>query len=149
MKVIVAAMAASPDYNYPKPDEIRDHWRQRISGYLAGTYHPGYSKDERAVFVAERSGEILGFIAGHRTMRFACDGELQWAFVLPDYQWRGIGASLLSSMRQWFVEHKMKKICVNASEEMATRAFYVKHGAMPLNEHWVVWENIGAESAKR
>jgi GNAT superfamily N-acetyltransferase len=144
-RVMVRAMGASPDYNYPKPHEIFEHWLTRVSGYLAGTYHPGFSKGDRIAFVAEKSGEIIGFIAGHRTLRFACDGELQWAFVSPDYQHRGIATSLLSSLREWFVQHKIRKVCVNASENMDSRSFYIKHGAEPLNEHWVVWEDIGVK----
>jgi len=27
----------------------------------------------------------------------------------------------------------MRKVCVNASSDMATRAFYLKHGATPMN----------------
>jgi hypothetical protein len=50
---------------------------------------------------------------------------------------------LLSSLRQWFIDHGLKKVCVNASSGMDTRAFYLRHGAQPLNEHWVVWEDIG------
>ena len=139
---MVTAISASADYNHPKPEDISDHWRERISGYMAGTYHPGFSREERVVYVAEESSSILGFIAGHRTMRFGCDGELQWAFVLPDYQRRGVSSSLLSSLRRWFVDHGMRKVCVNASSDMATRAFYMKHGATPMNEHWCIWETI-------
>jgi len=141
--VMSLAMSVSDDYNRPDLDEILPHWQFRVSGYMAGTYHPGFSREERVVYVAEESSSILGFIAGHRTMRFGCDGELQWAFVLPDYQRRGVSSSLLSSLRQWFVDHGMRKVCVNASSDMATRAFYMKHGATPMNEHWCNWDDIG------
>src|SRR5262245_12330676 len=114
-KVMVRAMAVSPDYNYPKQEEIFGHWLQRIKGYLAGTYHPGFSLEDRAAFVAESNGEVVGFIAGHRTLRFGCAGELQWAFVHPDWQRKGISTSLLASLREWFVAHKLHKVCVNAS----------------------------------
>jgi len=135
-------MSASADYNCPDADEIFGHWFGRVGGYLAGTYHPGFSLEDRTMFVAEDSGKIIGCIAGHKTLRFACDGELQWAFVLPEYQRKGIGKSLLSSLRNWFGSHKMKKVCCNAAQNMATRDFYLKHGAEPMNEHWVVWEDI-------
>lgn len=144
-RVMARAMAASPDYGCPKEEEILEHWRVRVSGYLAGTYHPGFAKEERTGFVAEESGEIIAFVAGHRTMRFSCDGEVQWAFVLPEWQRRGIGSSLLSNLRQWFAKHGMKKVCVNASAEMKTRAFYLKHGAVPMSEHWCVWEDVTAK----
>ena len=136
------AMEASDDYKHPRFEDILPQWQFRVSGYLAGTYHPGFAKEERAMFVAEQSDEVIGFIAGHRTLRFGCDGELQWAFVLPDWQRKGIGSSLLAMMRRWFVEHSMRKICVNASADMLARAFYLKHGAKAMNEHWCVWEDV-------
>jgi GNAT superfamily N-acetyltransferase len=144
-KVMVRAMAASPDYNYPKQEDIYEQSRGRVTGYLAGSYHPGFSLEDRAVFVAENSGEVIAFVAGHRTLRFGCDGELQWAFVHPDWQGRGISTSLLASLREWFVSRGLKKVCVNAPAEMLNREFYLKHGAVPLSEHWCVWNDIGAK----
>ena len=141
-KVIVKAMSASSDYNCPDPKEIFDHWFSRVGGYLSGTYHPGFALEDRVMFVAEEGGKIIACIAGQKTLRFACDGELQWAFVLPEYQRRGIGKSLLSSLRNWFGTRKLKKICCNAPQDMSTRAFYIKFGATPMNEHWVIWEDI-------
>src|SRR5579885_308849 len=127
--VMIEAMSSSDDYKRPKADDIRAQCMERVSGYLAGSYYPGYAKDERAVYVAERSGEIIGFIAGHRTMRHGGDAEVQWAFVLPEWQRRGIGSSLFALLKKWFTQHRLKKVYVNAPVTMNTRAFYEKHGA--------------------
>ena len=143
--VMVRAMSESADYNFPKPDEIRDHWLERVSGYLAGSYHPGFALEERAIFVAEQSGEIIAFIAGHRTLRFGGEGELQWAFVSPEWQRKGIGSSLLSQLRRWFKGRNIKKVVVNAPTEMKTREFYLENGAVAMNQHWCVWEDISAK----
>ncbi len=112
---------------------------------MAGTYHPGFALEDRVVFIAEQSGQIIGFIAGHKTLRFGCDGELQWAFVLPHWQNKGVASSLLAMLRKWFDKRGMKKVCVNASADMATRAFYLKQGAVAMNEHWCVWEDISGK----
>ena len=138
-------MSTSADYGKPKVADIYEQSLSRVTGYLAGTYYPGFSLDDRQVFVAEYSDQVIGFIAGQRTLRFGCDGELQWAFVLPEWERRGIGESLLASMRQWFVSHGLKKVCGNSPAEMSTRAFYTKQGAEPMNDHWMVWEDIGRE----
>jgi GNAT superfamily N-acetyltransferase len=143
-KVMVRAMSTSADYGKPKVSDIYDQSKSRIAGYLAGTYYPGFARDERQIFVGEEQGEVVGFVAGQRTLRFACDGELQWAFVLPEWERRGIGESLLASIRQWFVSQGLKKVCVNSPEAMSTRAFYLKQGASVMNEHWCVWEDIGS-----
>jgi hypothetical protein len=36
---------------------------------------------ERAAFVAIDDGDLVGFVAGHKTRRLGCDGELQWINV--------------------------------------------------------------------
>lgn len=143
LKAMLKAMAASDDYGRPNPEEIADHWRGRVCGYLTGEYDPGFALEERAAFMAEIGGEIVGFFAGQRTLRYACDGELQWAFVSPSWQRKGIGSSLFALQRKWFVDRGMRKICVNAPPDMSTRGFYLKHGAEPFNPNWLVWEDIG------
>ena len=142
-KVMVRAMSTSPDYGKPKVADIYEQSLSRITGYLDGSFYPGFALDDRQAFVSEHSGEVIGFAAGQRTLRFGCDGELQWVFALPEWERRGIEESLFSSMRQWFVEHGMKKVCVRSGADSSTRPFYLKQGAAAMNEHWVVWEDVG------
>jgi len=66
----------------------------RIAGYFARTFHPSQSLPERTLIVAEENDQIIGFIAGHRSRRMGCDGELQWMFVRPAWQRKGVGATL-------------------------------------------------------
>lgn len=144
LKAMLKAMAASDDYGRPDPAEIADQWRRRVTGYLQGGYDPAFALELRGAFMAEIGGEIIGFFAGQRTLRFACDGELQWAFVSPSWQRKGIGSSLFALQRKWFLDHSLRKICVNAPSSLSTRGFYEKHGAEPMNANWLVWEDIGA-----
>ena len=118
----------------------------RIVGYLAGTYNPSYALVERTVFVAVREEQIIGFIAGHRSTRRGCTAELQWMFVLPQWQRQGIGALLLESLRDWFIIQSSTRVIVDAAPENPYRSFYLKHGAVPLDEYWLYWEEIGAGS---
>jgi hypothetical protein len=37
----------------------------------------------RVSYVAFEQGLIVGFIAGHLTRRYGCDGELEWINVSP------------------------------------------------------------------
>ena len=115
----------------------------RLVGYVAGTYHPSWSLPQRSVIVAEQDNQILGFIAGHRSRRMGCNGELQWMFVLPSWQRKGIGAALLRPLATWFTEQGSRKVIVDAPPENPYRSFYLKHGALPLDAYWLYWEDIG------
>lgn len=54
----------------------------RMRLYLLGEHHPQKALASRVAYVAEAAGAIVGFIAGHLTARFGCEGELQWPVAL-------------------------------------------------------------------
>ncbi len=123
--------------------ETETYWRNRIAGYLAGTQSPQKALPERAGFVAVDDGVIVGFVAGHRTWRHQCDGELEWINVARESRGSGIAGLLLTRMAAWFVEQNAFRICVDVEpKNAAARAFYAKHGAQRLNDYWMVWEDI-------
>jgi len=125
--------------------ETQAFWEQRISGYLAGTHNPQQALPERAAFVAEDAGAIIGFVAGHRTRRFGCEGELEWINVAARHRERGIAGQLFAPMAGWFVEQHAFRVCVNVTpENTAARALYGKLGAVPFKEFWMVWTDIRA-----
>jgi GNAT superfamily N-acetyltransferase len=116
-----------------------------IARYLAGEHHPQHARAPRVAVVAEADGAIVGYIAGHLTRRFGCDGELQWLFVAPALRRAGVAAALLQYLAAWFVQQCASSVCVNVDpENVAARAFYGKHGAVLLSEHWMQWQDIGA-----
>ena len=146
-RVQARTMVAS-DFYATALDEEAEYQRlyPRIVGYLAGSYSPSYALAERTVFVAVHEKQIIGFIAGHRSRRRGCTAELQWMFVLPPWQRQGIGARLLESLRAWFSAHSSTRVIVDAAPGNPYRSFYLKYGAIPLDEYWLYWEDIGAGS---
>ncbi len=112
--------------------------------YLAGEHHPQQALSPRVAFLAEAEGSLIGFIAGHLTKRFGCDGELQWILVAP--AWRGSAAAsgLFEALAGWFGTQGAARICVNAeAENERARRFYARRGAVDLSTAWMVWEDMG------
>ena len=110
---------------------------------MRGEVHPQQSLLPRIVLVAAEEGVLVGFIAGHLTRRFDCDGELEWLDVISERRRRGIAGELLAALVTWFDSCQARRICVDVDPQNASaRAFYRKHGATDLNPHWLVWHDI-------
>src|SRR2546422_9589774 len=62
----------------------------RMAAYLDGHHHPQQALPPRVAFVALVGTAVVGYIAGHLTRRYQCDGELQYLFVAPQYRRTGI-----------------------------------------------------------
>ncbi len=123
--------------------ETAGYWEPRVGHYLAGLHSPQQAKPDRAAFVAEEGAQVVGFVAGHLTSRNQCDGELQWINVAPDRRGQGIARQLLFSMATWFVGQNAHRICVDVDPaNTPARRLYAASGAVPLNPHWMVWEDI-------
>ncbi len=116
-------------------------WETRIARYLQGQHHPQLALLPRVAYVAETTDSLVGFIAGHLTRRYECDGELQWIDVVEQRRGQGIAGELLQMLATWFVEKEARRICVDPANYRARR-FYAKHGAEKLNQHWLVWNDI-------
>ena len=128
--------------------ETEGYWHDRITGYLNGLLNPQKALAPRIMYVAMDAGTVVGFIAGHLTLRYDCSGELEWISVLPQYQRRGIASGLLRLLTAWFVEQKSLRVCVDVDPANGVaRTFYKHHGAIDLNAHWLVWENIGSQTS--
>jgi GNAT superfamily N-acetyltransferase len=113
--------------------------------YLAGAHHPQQALGPRTAFVAEVDGALAGYIAGHRTTRFGCGGELQWLLVAPAFRGGPAAGGLLDALAAWFVGQGAGRVCVNvAPENAAARRFYGRRGATVLSEYWMVWPDIGS-----
>jgi GNAT superfamily N-acetyltransferase len=121
-----------------------EYWKTRIAGYLSGEHSPQQALAARAAFVAMEENAAVGLIAGHRTKRFGYDGELEWIDVTEKRRGQGIADGLMAAMAGWFMEENALRVCVNVAPENAVaRRFYARHGAVPMKEHWMVWEDIG------
>jgi GNAT superfamily N-acetyltransferase len=115
----------------------------RMMRYLNGQHHPQHALPPRAIYVALEDDTLVGYIAGHLTRRYACEGELQWIYVIPDRRGSGVAPELLRVLARWFSQQRASRICVNVDPANSTaRRFYTRHGADTLNEHWLVWSDI-------
>lgn len=125
--------------------ETEPFWTGRIGLYLSGEHSPQQALPARAAFVALDGAELVGFVAGHRTRRLGCDGELQWINVAEERRGQGIADRLMARIGAWFVEQGAYRVCVNvAPENTVARGLYRRWGAQPLNDHWMVWEDSRA-----
>jgi GNAT superfamily N-acetyltransferase len=112
----------------------------RMAAYLEGNHHPGQALAPRVAYVA-LDGGVTGYIAGHLTRRFKCDGELQYLYVTPGFRHAGVASELVRRLAGWFDSQGASKICVNAADESAA-AFYRRLGAVDLKPSWLVWNDI-------
>ncbi len=117
--------------------ETEAYWIRRIGKYL-----PEEVAQDRTILIAEDDGAPMGFVAGHRTRRFGCDGELQWVNVARESRGRGIGAILVRKIGFWFLEQGARRICVDVEPDNAVaRALYSRCGAKPFKPCWMIWED--------
>lgn len=124
-------------------------WVERITAYLAGQSDPQMALPERVAYVAaESDGSVVGLIAGHRTRRLGCSGELEWIDVYPSHRGTGLARKLLVRLAAWFVEQGSTKVCIDvAADNHRAQQFYRKNGAVNLDAHWLYWEDIGIVGA--
>src|SRR4051812_24172202 len=118
-----------------------EYWQQRITAYLNKQHHPQNALLLRVGYVALKDDSVIGFIAGHLSKRFDCDGELQWINVVTDQRGSGVASELLRLLAKWFAENKAYRVCVDPGNDIS-RHFYLKHDAEILNKHWLFWPDI-------
>ena len=124
--------------------ETEEYWATRIAGYMNRELHPQKALMPRVVYVALENDLVVGFVAGHLTRRYECDGELEWINVICHRRGSGVTSELLHLLAGWFSKQKASRICVDVDPSNTTaRRFYTRHGAERLNEHWMVWNDIG------
>lgn len=124
--------------------ETEAYWTSRIESYLLGLHDPAHALAPRAAFVAlDDDGTMIGFVAGHLTTRYGCDGELQWIDTISNRRKTGVGTALVHEMAAWFVAQNASRVCIDVDpQNHIARNFYKKLGATELNQHWLVWESI-------
>ena len=126
-----------------------EYWETRISKYLACELHPQQALIPRAIYVALEGDSLIGFIAGHLTRRYGCDGEMEWINVISERRGSGVALELLRLSAAWFAGQQASRICVDVDPaNTAAKRFYTRNGAEKLNEHWLVWSDIGIVRAK-
>jgi ribosomal protein S18 acetylase RimI-like enzyme len=132
------------------PDEEGGAAEERMARYLAGEHHPQHALMPRVLYVALGGDAVVGYIAGHLTRRYGCDGELQWIYVIPEHRGSGVASELLCRLAAWFVEQKAARVCVDVTPtNTRARRFYTRHGAVTLKPYWLVWDDIGVVQSER
>ena len=116
----------------------------RMKAYLDGEHHPQKALPPRRGVVALDGERIIAYIAGHRTTRHGCEGELQYLFVKREYRRRGIATELLSQLASWFLEEGVRHVCVAIAGDSPPEAepFVESRGATPLKRYWHAWPDI-------
>ena len=121
----------------------------RMAAYLEGRHHPQQALAPRVAYLATVSGAVVGYIAGHLSRRYGCEGELQYLYVAAPYRRAGVATMLLRQLAQWFVEQGAARICVNVdAESPAAAPYYASHGAQNLRPHWLIWPDVGTVLAR-
>ena len=121
-----------------------DYWSGRVARYMDGVDNPFHAFAPRVLYVAVADESLAGLIAGHLTRRFDCQGELEWIDVAEAYRGTGVASQLLHHLAAWFVRENAPRVCVDVEpKNTRARQFYARHGAQPLNPHWMVWHDIG------
>jgi GNAT superfamily N-acetyltransferase len=117
----------------------------RMAAYFDRQHHPQQALLPRVGYVAMANDEVIGYIAGHRTTRNGCAGEVQYLFVAPSHRRRGIGTALLRLLAKWFQAQTAQSVCVGIADDspMEAKPFYESVGASPLKRNWYWWEDIG------
>jgi len=71
-----------------------------------------------AGWLCEDSGSVVGFSMGDRS-----NAEVQVVAVLPDYEGRGIGKTLLSRVQEWLFSEGHKEIWLRENPDRTVRAY--------------------------
>jgi GNAT superfamily N-acetyltransferase len=115
----------------------------RMAAYFDGHHHPEQALPPRVGYIATTGETVIGYIAGHRTERHGCAGELQYLFVAPGHRRRGVGTALLRLLASWFGNAGAQKVCVCVDRDSpAAKPFYERLGAAPLKRLWYAWDDI-------
>jgi len=117
----------------------------RMAAYLDGQHHSQQPLRQRVAYLALAKDEVIGYIAGHRTTRHGCAGEVQYLFVSPAFRRRGVAIRLIRLLAQWFRMQRVQKVCVAIAGDgpVEFRPFYESLGAAPMRRFWYGWEDIG------
>ena len=116
----------------------------RMAAYFDCQHHPQQALVPRVGYIAVANNTVIGYIAGHRTTRHGCAGEVQYLFVSPKFRRRGIATELIRQLADWFHSQGVQSVCVALADDSPPEAkpFYESVGAVPLKKHWYAWQNI-------
>ena len=92
------------------------------------------SGEGKAIFIAKKGEEIVGYVAGSITSYGPLQGNKQMGLiniiaVLPAYRRKGIGKKLCMKMIEWFSKHKIEEVTLfNSVKNKQSKAFWESCG---------------------
>lgn len=108
-------------------------WRRpEIAGWLDDDFDPA----AEAIFVAERDGEVAGFIhmeAGDKG-GLGATGLVNLLYVDPAVQGRGIGRALMAAGAAWHLAQHPGPLALSAFRDNPYRAFYSRIGGIEAGQ---------------
>jgi GNAT superfamily N-acetyltransferase len=130
------------------PELIEDYDRDipfltnRWRAYIQEGSRAQMATGDGFVFLAEREGQPVGYIAYHHTRRHGTQAELQSIYVRKEAQGAGVGAQLLHLIAARLIAEGTATMCVGFDPRNPYRRFYLKHGAVEINPSWAVWSDV-------
>jgi ribosomal protein S18 acetylase RimI-like enzyme len=134
-----------------------ESWRTTYAGIVPDAYLNGLDEWKRAqqwremlirndeVLIAERDGEVVGFITGgpSRDNVEDCDAELYAIYLLKEAQRSGIGIDLLRELARSLTQLGFMSMDVWVLETNSAKGFYARMGA-----HYATSKKIEIGGAK-
>ena len=112
---------------------------QDLQAYLRWAYAIGHQREiladpEQAVWLLEREGEAVGYVAAgpcglpHADVQ-PRDGELKRLYVVKDIQNGGWGRRLMDTAMEWLLHDGERTLWLGVwSENLGARRFYARYG---------------------
>ena len=97
-----------------------------VTGWVTG-YADINGRDTSAVFVAEQSGRVVGFVGVSERTHFAgeVDGYIGELVVASDTERRGVGRALVAAAETWTRRRGHRRVTLDTgAANKAARAFY-------------------------
>ena len=130
---------------FERADDAEERW--------CNDYEEWLRDDEQRIFVAERKGEVSGYVSACRWFtspiyKAARELFIEEMYVRPDARRKGIGRALLASVREWAEEMEIERLRIGVlAQNNDGRAFWEALDAAPLALTLTVeLENAAAES---
>ncbi|MFF2051072.1 GNAT family N-acetyltransferase [Leifsonia sp. NPDC058194] len=109
------------------PDDPRDVFAARFADWAAA------NRSSHECFVAVAGGVVIGMTWLARTLRVPsarsfdrASGDLQCAYVVPEFRSRGIGGRLIDAVLARAAEHGIERVTVHSSPRAVE--VYERHG---------------------
>lgn len=135
--VKITIRQATPD-DYPRVIEVVDHWwgGRHMADMLPKLFFVHFRTTS---FVAERAGELLGFIVGFISQTFPDEAYIHFVGVHPDHRSRKLGRALYEHFFASVMQLGAHTVhCVTSPINQSSIAFHVGLGFHMLPGDWVI-----------